>query len=148
MDTLSRWYNSGKIDGKLLSDNENKLRQIYSALLNLRIKEKALQEGSKRYDLQWLNYDNPAYNDYKVYSYFRQSEDGKETLLVAVNFGDQNADTAINISAHAMEYLRLKEKKYTCKDLLSDKQWSQKLCANEKFTLQIPARSGVILKMR
>ncbi len=148
VDTLSRWYNSGKIDGKLLSDNENKLRQIYCKLLNLRIKEKALQEGSKRYDLQWLNYDNPDYNDYKVYSYFRQSEDGKETLLVAVNFGDQDADTGINISAHAMEYLHLKEKKYTCKDLLSDKQWSQKLCANEKFTLQIPARSGVILKMR
>ncbi|MBO7337590.1 MAG: alpha-amylase [Paludibacteraceae bacterium] len=142
VDTLSRWHS------KQLTEQESELQSIYRTVLNLRAKEPALMEGSKRYDLQWLNFDNPDYDDHRVYSYFRQSADGKETLLVAVNFGEQDADVSINISSHAMEYLILKEKTYKCKDLLSGKQWSQKLCADEKLALQIPAKSGVIVKMK
>ena len=142
VDTLSRRWKGE------LTEEERALSETYRTLLNLRLKNKALAEDSLRYDLQWLNYDNHTWNPYFHYAYLRQSADGKETLLIAVNFDDQPASCDLNITFHPFGTLQLpKEKEYTCKDLLSGTVTKQLFSKEQPFHLELPARNGVILKI-
>lgn len=142
VDTLSR-----RLKGEL-NEDEKSLYSVYRTLLNLRLKNPALSEDSLRYDLQWLNYDNHTWNPYFHYAYLRQSSDGKETLLIAVNFNDEPASCDINITYHPFGTLQLpKEREYLCKDLLTGNTVKQLFSKEKPFHVELPARSGVIMKI-
>lgn len=147
VDTLGRWYNSGNIDGKLMQTNELALQYTYSQLLKLRLKSPALALDSKRYDIQWLNYSNSEYDGNAVYSFFRQSADGSETLFIAANFSDSLVNAKANI-AQAMDYLNLKDKTYNCRDLLNSRAWKQKISRDETFNILVPEHGAVIIKIK
>lgn len=140
--TVRRWYNNGRCNAKLLTDEEVKLRNLYKHVLTLCNKEKAISDG-EFFDLMYVNYNNV--NPHRHYTYLRHFED--ETLLIAVNFGNETADIDINIPPHAFDYLKLMQGKYNGTELLSGKKEKFILAANEPFHTIIEPFSAVIWKL-
>ena len=83
VDTIRRWRNGGKFDGKTLTKEEKKLQGFYSTLLNLCNKEKAIREGVF-FDLTYANLEGIVFNEHRQYAFFRKA--GKELLFIIVNF--------------------------------------------------------------
>lgn len=140
--SVCRWYNKGKCNDKLLTDSEKKLRNLYKHILTLCNKEKAISDG-KFFDLMYVNYNNV--NPHRHYTYLRHHED--ETLLIAVNFGNEIADVNINIPPHAFEYLKLEQGIYNGVELLSNKKEIISLSVNTPFHAIIEPFSAVIWKL-
>lgn len=140
--SVCRWYNKGKCNDKLLTDSEKKLRNLYKHILTLCNKEKAISDG-KFFDLMYVNYNNV--NPHRHYTYLRHHED--ETLLIAVNFGNEIADININIPPHAFEYLKLEQGIYNGVELLSNKKEIISLSVNSPFHAIIEPFSAVIWKL-
>ena len=140
--TVNRWYNNGKCDGKLLTEDELKLRNLYKHILTMCNKEKTISDG-EFFDLMYVNYNN--INPHRHYTYLRHFED--ETLLIAVNFGDEAADIDINIPAHAFDYLKIMQGDYNGKELLSGEKGKFKLSSSTPFHTEIEPFSAVIWKL-
>ncbi|MDR1678488.1 MAG: alpha-amylase [Prevotellaceae bacterium] len=122
------------------------LYDFYQRVLSLKEKEKALAEGIF-YDLMWVNYQNPQFNPDRQFAFFRQYEN--DTILIIANFADQAADIAVNIPAHALEFLNLPlQQSATYSDLLSGATFRQELSAEKPFEATIPALGGVIFKFK
>lgn len=140
--SVCRWYNKGKCNDKLLTYSEKKLRNLYKHILTLCNKEKAISDG-KFFDLMYVNYNNV--NPHRHYTYLRHHED--ETLLIAVNFGNEIADVNINIPPHAFEYLKLEQGIYNGVEVLSNKKEIISLSVNTPFHAIIEPFSAVIWKL-
>lgn len=142
MTTVNRWYNNGKCNDKLLTNAEKKLRKLYKHILTLCNKEKAICEGDF-FDLMYVNYNNV--NPHRHYTYLRHYED--ETLLIAVNFGDEKADVNINIPPHAFDFLKINQGKYQGVELLSGEKKKFSINSNEPFNTIIEPFNAVIWKL-
>ena len=140
--TVRRWYNNGKCNTKLLTDEEIALRNLYKHILTLCNKEKAISEG-EFFDLMYVNYSNV--NPHRHYTYLRHYED--ETLLIAVNFGNEPAEVDINIPSHAFDYLKLNQGAYNGVELLSGKKGKFELAVNTPFHTAIEPFNAVIWKL-
>lgn len=140
--SVCRWYNNGKCNDKLLTESENKLRNLYKQILTLCNTEKAISDG-EFFDLMYVNYNNV--NPHRHYTYLRHHKD--ETLLIAVNFGDEIADVNINIPFHAFDYLNLEQGIYNGVELLSRKKEKFSLSVNTPFHTIIEPFSAVIWKL-
>ena len=53
-----------------LAEEEIKLQEFYKTILTLREKETALSQG-EFFDLMWVNYNNPNFNQHKQFTFFR-----------------------------------------------------------------------------
>ena len=104
VETVRRWRNEGKYDGKLLGDEQKQVYDQYRKLLNLCNEEKAISEGVF-FDLMYANINGWKFNEHKQYVFMRKHEN--ELLLIVVNFDNHEVDIAINIHYHAFEYLQL-----------------------------------------
>lgn len=107
LDKIKRWDNNGKWNESLLTDDEKKLRNFYSSILQLCNKEKAISQG-KIYDLMYANYENSEFNSIKKYAFLRG--EGEDLLLVVVNFNDVNSVVNVHIPDEAYSFFG-KEKK-------------------------------------
>ena len=116
---LQKWTNSGKYDGKLLNDNQNKLRDYYKRILNLCRNNSALQQGNF-YDLQYINrhHQSEGFDERYIYSFLRYTKE--ERVLVIVNFNrTQHYDVVVKIPPDAWRCMQLDStKSYQFKDLL------------------------------
>jgi len=144
--TLQQWGNKGRFDGKLLTDDQQHLREFYQQLLHLSLNEKAIHRGVM-YDLQYANFHHPAYHQEKQFAYFRKYED--ELILIVVNFDERPVAISLNIPAEALDYLQVESNvSYRHVDLLDERY-----CGNFKFNaeslieISIPALTGRILKL-
>lgn len=144
--TLQQWGNKGRFDGKLLTDDQQHLREFYQQLLHLSLNEKAIHRGVM-YDLQYANLHHPAYHPEKQFAYFRKYED--ELILIVVNFDERPVAISLNIPAEALDYLQVESNvSYRHVDLLDERY-----CGNFKFNaeslieISIPALTGRILKL-
>ena len=140
--TVCRWYNNGKCNDKLLTDDEKKLRNLYKQILTLCNKEKAISEG-EFFDLMYVNYGNV--NPHRHYVYLRHHKD--ETLLIAVNFGNEKADININIPPHAFDFLKINQGKHQGIELLSGEKGKFTISSNEPFNAIIEPFNAVIWKL-
>ena len=140
--SVCRWYNNGKCNDKLLTESEKNLRNLYKQILTLCNTEKAISDG-EFFDLMYVNYHNV--NPHRHYTYLRHHKD--ETLLIAVNFGDEIADVNINIPFHAFDYLNLEQGIYNGVELLSRKKEKFSLSVNTPFHTIIEPFSAVIWKL-
>ena len=140
--SVCRWYNNGKCNDKLLTESEKNLRNLYKQILTLCNTEKAISDG-EFFDLMYVNYNNV--NPHRHYTYLRHHKD--ETLLIAVNFGDEIADVNINIPFHAFDYLNLEQGIYNGVELLSRKKEKFSLSVNTPFHTIIEPFSAVIWKL-
>ncbi len=146
VETLQQWINKGKFDGKLLSDDQKRLREFYQRLLNLSLNEKAISEGVM-YDLQYANLHNPAYNPNKQFAYFKKYED--ELVLIVVNFEEKPVDILLNVPLEALDYLQMdKNVSYQYADLLDDAYVGNfKFNAQSLIEISTPSFTGRILKL-
>ncbi len=147
IDTIRRWYNKGKCNETLLTDEEQQLRAFYQRLLNLSLQEKTLAEG-EMFDLMYVNYDNPHFNADKQFAYLRKANDS--LLLICVNFDAICEDIEVNIPQHAFTYLQLSDdKEVSAIDLLTDQaEPTQLFSSHQPFRIHLKANSGKILKLR
>ncbi|WP_048922699.1 alpha-amylase family glycosyl hydrolase [Rufibacter radiotolerans] len=112
--THQAWMNGGKFDGGKLTEEQQRLREFYTKLLNLSTSREAIREG-KFYALTAQEGTAPA----GVYAYLRHT--AKERILVLVNFNRQAADYGISIPASAFSAMGIDGKgTFILQDLLFD----------------------------
>lgn len=145
LSTLRRWYNNGKADGASLSEQERWLRSVYSKVLHICNAEKAISLGSF-FDLMYVNLNNPDFDPHRQFVFLRHY--AGETLLIAVNFADYDAQVKINIPDAAFDYLNINEGEGVCTELLTGKRKKKILSRTKPFSTSIGAHNAVIWKMR
>ena len=146
VDTIQRWRNGGKFDGKLLTDEEKKLHTFYTKLLNLCNKEKAIREGVF-FDLTYANLEGNAFNEHKQYAFLRKA--GKELILIAVNFDENPVSVGVNIPSHAFEYLNIPVKEsYKAKELLTGNTETLSMAPDQRTPLLLEGFGGKVLKIK
>lgn len=143
IERLRRWLNRGKCNGHLTED-EKKIRAVYSRVLNLCNSEKAISQGSF-FDLMYVNYDNPRFNPHHHYAFLRHYRD--DLLIIAVNFGDEESSVEINIPAHAFEHLGLNRGTAKAVELLSGQKSVKVIDDLRSFATHIPPHGAVVWKI-
>lgn len=93
----------------------------------------------------YVNYTNPSFNPHRQYTYLRHH--GSDTLLIAVNFGDEDVLTDINLPEHAFGHLGLKPGIYHGRELLSGTTADKEFTPCTPFSTVIPAHGAVIWKL-
>lgn len=140
-----KWMNSGKYDGKLLSAEQNKLRQVYADILKLG-KQTAISEG-EFYDLMWQNKDSAFFNSDIIYSFLRHSNEQK--LLFVCNFDSQIQHLHLKVPSHALEVMDIPRPiKIKFRDLLSNytcEIGSEELI-EQGVKLIVPAYNSLVLE--
>lgn len=145
VDTIRRWRNGGKFDGKLLTEHEKRLYSIYQRILNLCHEEKAIAQG-EFFDLMYANLGGWRFNEHRQYAFLRKYEN--ELLLVTVNFDNMPVNVSINIPLHAFEYLHLPYIAHAqATDLLSGKTENICLQPDKSAEVSMEGYSGKILKI-
>ena len=100
-----KWMSEGKFDGGGFSDEQRRLFDFYSKLLNFRLTSNAVNKGAF-YDLMWVN---PWYSNFDpqyVYAFLRYYNE--ERLLVVANFNmNESRYCQVKISEDALEYMRM-----------------------------------------
>ena len=145
MDTMRRWYNNGKADGALLTEQELWLRAIYAKVLKLCNAEKAISKGAF-FDLMYVNLRNPDFDPHRHFAFLRHY--GDETLLIAVNFSDHDCNLKIHIPDAAFDILPLKEGEGVCTELLTGRKSRKRIMRTEPFQTTVGANNAVVWKMR
>ena len=106
MPNHQNWMSDGNFDGSQFSDEQKRLFDFYSKLLNFRLNSKAINKGAF-YDLMWVN---PWYSNFDpqyVYAFLRYHDEDR--LLVVVNFNlNESRYCQVKISDDALEYMRMK----------------------------------------
>ena len=125
---------------KSLTDEEQHVYDLHQKVLSLAVKEKAVTDGLF-FDLMYVN----GHLD-RQYVFLRKA--GNELLLVAVNFDDQPVSIAVNLPAHAFDFLGIPEKQYTATDLLGGGKQTLQLKKDGCLALQLEERGSVVLKMK
>lgn len=145
VDTIRRWRNGGKFDGKMLTDEQKKIYSIYQRVLTLCNEEEAISNGVF-FDLMYANQNGWRFNEHKQYAFMRKHH--RELLLVVVNFDHQSVDIAINIPSHAFDYLQIPQTDtYQATDLLTGRTEEVSLLPYKALEISIDGYSGKILKI-
>jgi glycosidase len=134
-----KWMNDGKFDGGLLSDDQKKLRQFYSNLLNLAQRNPALTQGGY-FDITEENIQAKNFGE-DVHAFIRIKD--TEKLLIVSNFGDKTRYVKVNLPNTLTPDA---EKIYHAKDLL----WNEKEIMIEKgmATVELPPYGAYIFKIQ
>lgn len=141
--TLRRWLNKGRCNGEL-TESEQRLREVYSKVLNLCNSEKAISEG-KFFDLMYVNYENHRFNPHRHYAFLRFY--GNELLVIISNFSDEEASVEINIPSHAFEYLDINRGYVLAKELLTGQESIKTISDSASFASNIPPHGAVVWKI-
>ena len=145
--SIRRWRNGGKFDGKHLNESEASLRDYYRRVLTLCNKEVAIREGTF-YDIMYANYENPEMDTNHQYAFLRKH--GNSLILVVANFYAKDVETKIRIPLSAFVDMGIPTDigKTRFKDLLSGKSEDVVLSPDGMIETSLPAHSGKVLKFR
>ncbi len=143
-DTLRRWYNNGKVDGKKLTAHEKWLRNLYSKVLNLCNSSAPVREGAF-FDLMYVNLRNPEFNPHHLYAFIRYTRD--EALLFLINFSKDAMTASIEIPDLCYDMADLKEDQYIERDLLWGKEYVYRLERGERVHLEVDGNDALILPL-
>lgn len=134
------------LDGKRLPSEMRKVRQLYKRILNIAASEPAVAEGGM-HDLMYANGCSAGVDPAKHYLYLRG--DGKQLLLIAVNFSDTEADMEVVIPGHAFEHLSIPVGKAGFKSLLHPRNASvpAELRPDGTVNIKVPPHGAEILKL-
>ena len=100
---LQKWVNKGAFDGGGLNDNQKKLRNFYSTLLNAVNNNEGLHSG-EFYELMLANQQQPGFNEH-LYVYLRYT--ANQRILVIVNFNRNENTITIKLPGDLLEQLAL-----------------------------------------
>lgn len=117
VDSIRRWRNGGRFDGRMLTENEKHLYAVYQRILTLCRQEKAIARGLF-FDLMYANVGGWRFNEHRQYAFLRKCDN--EVLLFVVNFDSVSTHVAVNIPSHAFSYLQMPQvDNYEATDLLT-----------------------------
>lgn len=145
LDTLRRWWNSGKPSSKNLTSQEKWLRGLYAKVLTLCNQESALREGAF-FDLMYVNLKHPGFNPHRHFAFLRYSDDS--LLLIVANFDSSPADIDIVVPRLAFEMASIPEGKRLGVDLLSDRSASLDLQPDGDVKLHLNPKDAMVLKVK
>lgn len=145
LSTLRRWYNGGKADGALLTQQERWLRGVYAKVLKLCNSEKAISLGTF-FDLMYVNLQNPELDPHRQFVFLRHY--GEETLFIAVNFADIDARMKVTVPDAAFDYCDLPQGEAMCTELLSGRRAKKSLMRGEPFAIDVEAHGAAVWKLR
>ena len=135
-----KWMNDGAFDGGKLNENEKKLRQFHSKLLNLATTNEAISSGNF-YELLEANKASTGFNN-KVYAYLRYTE--KKRVLVLTNFNRNEIKLTMKLPKDVLAAFNLNGK-MTFTDLLSNTKFKTENITNG-LNITMAATSAVILE--
>ena len=122
VDTLRRFFNSGRCNVALLSESERQLYHLYIKLFSLLSSSPAIDSGAT-YDLTYDHLNRPHFDPHRHFAFLRHTHTPvEETLLIAVNFGESAADLRIHIPEHAFEHLHIPDHTLLPDTILFDAQ--------------------------
>ena len=141
VDTVLRWRNAGKFDGKRLTEEEKDLRNFYQRVLTLKQEDPALNEGAF-FDLMYVNQ-----HLHRQYVFCRKSE--KELVLVVANFEDAKCDVDVFIPEDLVRCWSLPEEiKGKATDLLTGKKTQVDIAAGNVLPIMVEPLSGAVLSIK
>jgi glycosidase len=127
---FQKWVNGGKFDGGALNDDQKKLRQFYSSILNIAQKNLAVTQG-EYFDLTDFNIQSKNLGE-DVHVFIRAK--GSEKLLIVSNFSQKAKTIKVSIPNEVALSLNLQsDKNYSAKDLI----WNEKEIKLEKLLTEI-----------
>ncbi|TKC08229.1 alpha-amylase [Pedobacter polaris] len=136
-----KWMNDGAFDGGKLNDEEKKLRQFYTKLLNLVTHNEAISNGNF-YELLQANQSSAGFNA-KVYAYLRYTENKR--ILILANFNRTESKLILNLPKDVLDTFQINDKAITFTDLLTEAKFKTDNI-NKGLNLNMPATSAVILE--
>jgi glycosidase len=144
VESLRNWYNQGKINTELLTDEQKALRKCYIKVLTLCNESCAIREG-KFFDLMYVNLHGSCFNPDKQYAFMRYA--GKELLLVVANFDDWDADVSVVLPADVFTYFEIDEKSaVSAKNLLSGEEMPVEIRRDTAYDLHLKKNNALIVK--
>lgn len=145
VDTIRRWRNGGKFDGKMLTEEHKRLYSIYQRVLTLCNEETSIAKGVF-FDLMYANKNGWRFDEHKQYTFMRKYKN--ELLFIIVNFDSQLIDVAINVPSHAFDFLQIPQmEKYQATDLLTGAKEEICLLPYKATEVSVGAYNGKILKI-
>lgn len=146
INTIRKWRNGNKFDGKMLSEKQSHLQSIYRKVLNICLEEKAISQGDF-FDLMYVNENGWKFNEHKQYVFFRKYKN--ELLLIVVNFDNEPVNIAINIPSHAFDYLQIPQlEEYVATDLLTGEEEKVNILPYKATETSVKGYNGKILKIK
>lgn len=135
-----KWLNNGNWDGGLLSDDQKRLRDFYSKLLNVVRDNEALHTG-EFWELMVANEHQPGF-DQRLYIFLRYTD--KQRILVITNFNRDERSIQLLLPADLLAALQISGKtEFT--DLISEAKFATDNIA-EGVNVNLPAMSGMLLQ--
>lgn len=145
VDSIRRWRNGGRFDGKMLTENEKHLYAVYQRILTLCRQEKAIARGLF-FDLMYANIGGWRFNEHRQFAFLRKCDN--EVLLFVVNFDSVSAHVAINIPSHAFSYLQMPQvDNYEATDLITGEKETVCLLPYKATEVSVHEHSARILKI-
>ena len=145
IDSIRRWRNGGKFDGKMLNEDHKRLYEIYQRVLTLCNEELAIAKGVF-FDLMYANQNGWRFNEHKQYTFMRKYKN--ELLFIIVNFDSQLVDVAINVPSHAFDFLQIPQmESYQAVDLLTGAKEEISLLPYKATEVSVRGYNGKILKI-
>lgn len=144
VDSIRRWRNGGRFDGKMLTENEKHLYAVYQRILTLCRQEKAIARGLF-FDLMYANIGGWRFNEHRQFAFLRKCDN--EVLLFVVNFDSVSAHVAVNIPSHAFSYLQMPQvDNYEATDLITGEKETVCLLPYKATEVSVHEHSARILK--
>lgn len=137
------WMNNGKFDGKLLTEEQKKLRKFYGDLIKFVNSSDAVKFGSF-FDLQYIQ--NGNYDRRKVYSYLRFTD--KQKLLIICNFDHfQSKSFDVVIPEGAWNAMKINpQKDFTLKGKFNQKEVTNYV-PNQAISVNVAPNSVLIYEI-
>lgn len=145
VDTVRRWRDGGKFDGRMLTDDEKRIQTLYRRILTLCNTEASIRRGSF-FDLMYANRGGWRFNEHRQYAFLRKW--GKEVLLCVANFDPQRVDVAVNVPEHAFECLQMSPmEQCRATDLLTDESFILGFVPYRPAEVSVEGYSARLLKI-
>ncbi|MBQ6658964.1 MAG: alpha-amylase [Prevotella sp.] len=131
----------GYFQRRKMSLAERSMENSYLQILKIASEERAIREGAF-FDLMYAQSD--AFDRVHLFTFLRKAEE--ETLLVVVNFSDEERQAMIRIPRHAVDFLQMKTGAVRAVDLLDKSEQLLVISPDADVHVTVPAWCGIVLK--
>ena len=131
----------GYFQRRKMSLAERSMENSYLQILKIASEERAIREGAF-FDLMYAQSD--AFDRVHLFTFLRKA--GEETLLVVVNFSDEERQAMIRIPRHAVDFLQMKTGAVRAVDLLDKSEQLLVISPDADVHVTVPAWCGIVLK--
>ena len=146
VESLRNWYNNGKINTKLLSSEQKKIRAFYIRLLTLCNESEAISSG-RFFDLMYVNQTTGFFDPGKQFAFMRQK--GNELLLIIANFAASDVESQVFIPTHVFEYFGINpDSVKTAVDLLTKEKLSSDIKPDAYYSVNVKKHSARIIRFQ